>query len=288
MAVYERSYRLWKGEPTPAWTRVLTIPRYVVRDVFRSRALLAYFVACFIFPVGCAAFIFMVNNAELLQTLFPGADVSDLVKVDGGFFLFVLRRQIWLSLFLAIFVGPGLVSRDLVNNGLPLILSRPFSRVQYVMGKMLVLCSLVGAVVWLAPVLLLALHVNYQGLSWVGENSRVVIGVLLAPWLWILAISIFALAMSAWVRWKAVAGFGMYCAVLAGYLLSEMIDGLFHTELAGMVNPILVVDRAMASLIGTESLSQMPAAASWMSLIVFMGLSLFLLERKLRAYQVVR
>ena len=50
-------------------------------------------------------------------------------------------------------VGPVLVSPDLVNNALPLYFSRPFSRAEYVLGKVSVLAlllSLVGGVMGLA------------------------------------------------------------------------------------------------------------------------------------------
>lgn len=288
MAVYERNYRLWTGESTPAWSRFLILPRYAVREVFRSRLLLAYFVACFIFPVGCAVYVYGVNNTELLDSVFGASEASEILKIDADFFLFVLRRQVWASLFLAIFVGPGLVSRDLANNGLPLILSRPFSRVQYVVAKMLVLCTLVGAVAWGAPVLILLLHANLQDVAWIGDNLQLVVGVVLAPWVWVICISLFALAMSAWVKWKAVAGFGMLFAILAGIPFSLMIGQLFRTDYAGMINPLSVMDRVMASWIGGNSISSLPTGAAWTAVLIFVGLSLFLLERKLRAYQVVR
>lgn len=286
MAVYERNYRLWTGPSTPTWSRFTILPRYAVREIFRSRWLLAYFLFCFVYPLGCAVFVYLANS-DIVQA-FDELDLSQFLSINADFFLNVLRTQMWMSFFLAIFVGPGLVSRDLASNGLPLILSRPFSRTEYVLGKMAVLCSLVGAVAWLAPLLILGLHVNFQGLAWAGENLRLVVGVLLAPWVWILTISLFALAMSAWVRWKAVAGFGMLFLVLAGSLFGLMISNLFHTKYGAMVNLMLVMERLTASILGAEALTRLPTAAAWTALVLFLGLCLFLLERKLRAYQVVR
>lgn len=287
MAVYERNYRLWTGEATPTWSRFTILPRYAVREIFKSRLLLSYFVLCFVPPLFCAFFVYLANNLDFLQA-FPQADLSEFINIDAEFILWLMRVQYWASLFLAIFVGPGLVSRDLANNGLPLILSRPFSRTEYVLGKMAVLCTLVGAVAWLAPNLVLALHVNFQGLSWLGDNSRIAFGTLVAPLLWVVSISLFALAMSAWVRWKAIAGFGMLFVVLAGFFFGYMIMGLFNTPYGAMVNVIWVVDRVGSSFMGGEALSRLPVTGAWISLVGFLVISLFLLERKLRAYQVVR
>jgi hypothetical protein len=94
--------------------------------------------------------------------------------------------------------------------------------------------------------------------------------------------------MSAWVRWKAVAGFGMLFIVLAGFLFGVMIGGLFNTHYGAMINLMMVVDRVAASILGAESMTRLPAFAAWTSLSIFLALNLLLLERKLRAYQVVR
>ena len=53
-----------------------------------------------------------------------------------------------LALFLAAFVGPGQVSPDLANNALSLYLARPFSRAEYVLGKMSVLVILLSLMTW--------------------------------------------------------------------------------------------------------------------------------------------
>lgn len=286
MAVYERTYRLWSGPSTAAWRRFTIVPRYAFREIFRSRWLLAYFVLCFVSPLGSAGVVW-VANSDIVQAM-PEIDVTSILSINEQFFMGVFRGQFWASFFLAVFIGPGLISRDLANNGLPLILSRPFSRTEYVIGKMAVLCTLVASVAWLAPLLILALHINFKGLAWAGEHWQLVFGMLVAPWLWVLTVSIFALAMSAWVRWKAVAGFGMMFLVLAGSLFGLMIASLFHTKYGFMVNLWLVIDRLVASLLGAHPLTQLPTVGAWISLIAFLALCLFLLERKLRAYQVVR
>ena len=61
---------------------------------------------------------------------------------------------------MALLVGPPLVSRDLRNNALPLYLCRPFSRTEYVMGKMSVMLILLSAITWV-PQLLLFLFQSY-------------------------------------------------------------------------------------------------------------------------------
>ena len=63
-----------------------------------------------------------------------------------------------LALFLAAFIGPGQISPDLANNALSLYLARPFSRVEYVLGKMSVLLILMSVMTWVPGLLLFGLQ----------------------------------------------------------------------------------------------------------------------------------
>lgn len=286
MSVYERKYRIWDGDATPQWQRFLILPRYALREVFQSRLLLAYFVLCFLFPLACTLFIYLANNSDFLQMV-PEFDLSQIFTVGPKFFLVFLRVQCVLAFFLTVFVGPGLISRDLANNGLPLYLSRPFSRTEYVLGKLAILSSLLSAVTWLVGFVLLTVHVNFTGLGWLRENLRLAVGLFVGSWIAILAFSFLAMAVSAWVRWKAVAGFGMLVLGLAGAFFGLMIRALFDTPYGDVINGYRVLDTIWAGLLGARPASEMPLAAAWIALGLFLGAMFLLLERKLRAYQVV-
>ena len=95
---------------------------------------------------------------------------------------------------------------DLRNNGLPLYLSRPFSRTEYVLGKMavlVVLLSLDHLDSRAAALLLPGLPGGRRlaGATTCGSALAIFVG----SWAWILVVSLVALAISAWVKWKPVA-----------------------------------------------------------------------------------
>src|SRR5439155_4344471 len=108
---------------------------------------------------------------DLLFSVFPRAvpDV-ELLPVTATFFLGWMSFQATLSVFVTALIGPGLVSPDLTNNALPLYFSRPFSRLEYVLGKfsaLFVLLSLVTA----APMLLIYLLKSaLAGWPWFIQN----------------------------------------------------------------------------------------------------------------------
>ena len=63
-------------------------------------------------------------------------------------------------------MGPGLISPDLSHNALPLYLARPFSRTEYVLGKMSVLMGLMSLMTWIPGVLLFVLQGYLEGWQW--------------------------------------------------------------------------------------------------------------------------
>jgi ABC-type multidrug transport system fused ATPase/permease subunit len=118
-----------------------------------------------------------------------------------------------MAFFLAAFVGPGQVSPDLANNALPLYLARPFSRAEYVLGKMSVLLILMShhdldpRPAALRPARL----PGRRRLDRPEPAHRG--GIFFGAWIWILLLSLLALALSAWVKWKPMAGallFGVF------------------------------------------------------------------------------
>src|SRR5262249_57308853 len=120
MAVYKHTYQRYEGPLMPSWSRLLIIPRYAYRDLFRSKFFSVFFVLCLLGPLGAAALIYLRHNAMVLSAF--KIPVAELFPIDGKFFLGFLLFQGQLAFLLTAFVGPGLISPDLVNNALPLYL----------------------------------------------------------------------------------------------------------------------------------------------------------------------
>ena len=150
MAVHKRSYRGYAGQLTPLWSRFSVVTRYAFKNVFQWKLLTAFFVVCFFFPLLCAVGIYLNHSTRLWAML--GGHLH--FEVDAGFFFQFLRVQGSMAFILTTLVGPGLVSPDLANSALPLYFCRPLSRAGYVVGKMLVLVSLLSLITWVPGLLL--------------------------------------------------------------------------------------------------------------------------------------
>ena len=68
MAVYKRTYKGYSGPLTPEWSRFLVLRRYSFARLFQSKFLIMFMVACFFYPLGCAAFIYLAHNLSFLKT----------------------------------------------------------------------------------------------------------------------------------------------------------------------------------------------------------------------------
>ncbi len=153
MAVYDRNFGIYQGVRTPTWSRFLILPRYAYQEVFQSRLFVAFLGFCCLMPFAGLLIIYLHHNLAALSFInLPLDRLQEVLPINAAFFRRGLGFQGFLCFVLALIVGPALISPDLRNNGLPLYLSRPFSRTEYVLGKLAVLALLMSAITWVPRV----------------------------------------------------------------------------------------------------------------------------------------
>jgi ABC-2 type transport system permease protein len=306
MAVFENSYGRYEGSLTPEWSRFLVLPRYALRDVFGSKFFTAIFCLCFIYPLVAAILVYLHHNANAIAIM--QLDVRELLPINASFFQYFVEVQGWLAFILTVLVGPVLVSRDLANNALPLYLCRPFSRAEYVLGKMAVLVVLLSLVTWVPGLLLFLLQAYLEGARWFVSNLWMAGAIFVASMTWIVLLSLLSLAISAWVRWRVVASGALLGLFFIPSALGEMVNGLFMTRMGNLVSPTALIRNIWRGLFGHFErevgrfniedawgrsfadvvLREPPLWACWLVVALICLVCLLLLARKVRAYEVVR
>lgn len=289
MAVHEQTYRSYSGPLTPEWSRFLIIPRYAYEVVFKSKLFVGFFALCFAVPFVGLVLIYLKHNVSALQIFGTSAQaIADALPINNSFFYHGLWYQGALAFLLVLFVGPALVAPDLRNNGLALYLSRPFSRTEYMLGKMSVLLILLSAITWVPGLVLFIFQASLEK-GWLMKNLSIAGAILIGSWVWIIFLSLFALAVSAWVRWKPVARITLmgFFFVLMGFggTIYEALD-LWWGMLLSVWHVIGAIWWSLFDMGVTDGFP--PAGAAWVSLIAASLLCLFLLYRRIRAYEVVR
>ena len=303
MAVYEHTYKQYLGKLTPEWSRFLVIPRHAFRDVFKSKLFMAFFSLCFIPLLVEMILIYLHHNFTAL-TIFK-TSVKELVPIDASFFQFFVNFQAGLAFFVTLLVGPPLVSRDLRNNALPLYLCRPFSRAEYVLGKMSVLLILLSAITWVPQLLLFAFQSYLEGARWFLDNLSIAGAIFILSVVWILMLALLSQAISAVVKWRVIASAALLGLFFIPSIFGEAVNNLFFTRWGSIISPTSLMRNISSGLFGTFSattsmtqwdgrraheiiLSEPPLWASWFVLFLICAVCLALLSRKVKAYEVVK
>jgi ABC-2 type transport system permease protein len=289
MAVFERNYHAYSGTLTPRNTRFLVLPRYAYREMMASKLFTAFLVFCFIWPLVLSILMYIPHNSTFLMLI--QAQMSDVSIFNFGpmdYFFWFMIPQGWLAFFLAFIVGPALVSADLRNNALPLYFSRPFSRTEYVLGKTAVLIVLMSMITWVPGLLLFLWQGSLEGLGWMGDNLRIAAAIFLSSWIWILLLCLVSLAISAYARWRPLARAGFVLVFLVPLGLAPILNTLFKTQTASLINIIDMVRVVWTSLFGIQSWVTVPLGGAWLSLLIACAICLWLLSRKIRPLEVVR
>jgi len=286
MAVYKQTYKDYQGPRTRVWPRFLILMRYSYARLFQSRFLVLFLAVCLFFPFGCAVFIYISHNSPLLIALQFRSGAMP--QVNGQFFYTYCVIQGSMAFLLTTLVGPSLIAPDLSNGAMALYLSRPFSRAQYVAGKMTVLLFLLSLITWIPGLLLYLIQIGCVGWSWAQANAWLAGAIVLGLGIWILVLSLIALALSAWVKWKIAAGALILGVFFAGAGFGEAINGVMRTHYGDVINLTQVVHVVWSDLFRYDAGADLSVTEAWSALAVTCALCLVLLARRIRAFEVVK
>jgi len=292
MAVYEHAYKPYAGPLTPERSRFLIIPRHAYRDVFRSKLFTAFFALCFVCPLIMAILIYLHHNLTAMAIF--QINLRDLAPINSFFFQVFAGIQTGLAFLLTVLIGPPLISRDLSNNALPLYLCRPFSRAEYVIGKMSVLVILMSAITWVPGELLFLFQSYLEGAGWAASNLRIAVAIFILSWAWIVLLSLLSVTISAWLRWRLAGSAALFGLFIISNAIGLMVDGVLLTRWGSLINLTIIMKTIEDSLFrepnsaGLPAWMVLPTPAAWLMFVLFLALCLFLLTRKVRAYEVVK
>jgi len=292
MAVYKRRYNPYSGALTPAWSRFYVLTRFAFSDLFKSRVFVIFFILALVPTLGFAAYIFVANN-KTVQLLLQ-IRMGDVLTVDSQYFLVFLFSQSWLAFLLNCWVGPTLVSPDLTNGALPLFLSRPFSRAEYVLGKLAVLGVLLSCVTWIPALILFFLQGGLAS-GWLWPHLWMVVPIIFCSFIWILMLSLISLSVSAWMKLRIVATGVTFISFIVPAAIGAIFNAIMHTYWGDLLNFPQLFQNIIAAAFhaeerfgGPSSFNKIPIPMDWAMLVFVCVFALFVLNTRLRAREVVR
>jgi ABC-type transport system involved in multi-copper enzyme maturation permease subunit len=290
MSVYKHNYHAYTGEVTPLWTRVYVLARYAAAEAWSSKITVGLFTLSLLPFIVFLVGIYLANNPIAKALIFRGN--VHFASIDANYFLTVLEVQSWFALIITSWIAPRLITFDLADNALPILLSHPISRFGYVFGKFIALFASLSLVTWVPSFLLFA----YQGYSsaqpWAFANLHIAGGLLTGTMIWITFLSILGLALSSWVKWRVVATGIIFAAVFVPSGVGGIVNAVLRTKWGSLLNLPVMMSLMWQRLLGAPDLiwteQSIPTAAVITMLALECVLCVAMLNARIRAREVVR
>jgi ABC-type transport system involved in multi-copper enzyme maturation permease subunit len=271
-------------------SRIGVLVRYGLADVWSSKITVGLFIVSVVPIVVYLVGIYLANNPIARALILRGGPAQ--LAINASFFLKVLVSQCWLALVLTAWIAPLLVSFDLADNALPILLSHPISRFGYVLGKFVALFSILSLVTWIPSLLLFAYQGYTSPLPWMGTNLRIAVGLLAGSVLWIALLSILGLALSSWVKWRMAATGSIFAAVFVPAGVGGVASAILRTKWGLLLNLPVMMSQLWQRLLGVPEAIRMgrelPTTAIMTMLVLICFVCVLMLNARIRAREVVR
>jgi ABC-2 type transport system permease protein len=145
------------------------------------------------------------------------------------------------------------------------------------------------ALISLVPGLILfALQSSLGGWDWFKANYQIGLALFFGQLLWCVVLALFGVAVSAWVKWKIAAGALLLGVYFAGAGFGVAINQILRTDNGSLINLSSVISTIWNQMFGIETGTGIGPGSAWIALAVFCGISVWLLLKRVRAFEVVR
>ncbi len=226
MPIYDQSYAHWEGQLEGRLFRWLPITLNSIRVAFRSKMFVVVFCLALIPFVIWAGATFFVSPVENMRGDFAqGAKASFIKLALQSFFSYTTFGIILMVLF----VGCGLIARDLKVKALEIYFSKPITLFDYLVGKVGVMFFFLFCMTLFPGVILYLLdYLLSSDTSGFLEKAPLLVGVVLISLLITVTVSMIVLAASslcASARNAAILWFGFHLTLLiTGWILWHVFN----------------------------------------------------------------
>lgn len=278
MPIHDQGYRRYQGRRTPHGRTWWVIARAGLMERLRERKFLGLLLFASIPFLVRAVMLYLGSNVP---------QASFLAATPDTFREFLDQQSIFVF-FITIYVGSGLIANDRRANALQIYLSKPLTRVEYVTGKLVTLLIFLLGVTWVPAILLLILQMLFAGnFAFMRANLFLFPAITLFSAILVLfsAFSMLALSsLSKSRRFVAVMYAGLIFFTAAMY---QALSGITSTRGWAVISPEDVLDVVAAVIFRSAVTPAVPMWAALASIAVIIGLSLWILERRVRGVEVV-
>jgi ABC-2 type transport system permease protein len=281
MPIHDQGYRRYGGNKARTGTGWMVIARAGIRTFLSKRAFLGLLLVSWLpFFVRAVQFYAAANLTSIPQAsmLAPSAET----------FRQFLEQQQTFVFFVTVYVGAGLIANDRRANALQIYLSKPLTRAEYILGKLVILMTFLTLVTWLPAIVLLIVQIAFAGNFTFFSNN-----IFLFPAITLFAFIEVVLASATMLALSSLSKSSRYVAILYAAVI-------FFTQAVYGVLYAVTRSTALSWLSFSANLAQMgdlifrqplkydtPWPVSLLMIVAIIAVSAVILERRVRGVEVV-
>jgi ABC-2 type transport system permease protein len=275
--IHDQGYRRYGGGRAAHGRAWWVIARTQLRAAVRYRPFLILLLASCVPFIARGVQFYLASSFQQMSVLAPTAQTfRDFLDQQG---LFVFLVTIGLG---------GAIADDRRANALQLYLSKPLTRVEYVLGRLVPALICLLGITFLPAMLLLLLQVAFSGsTAFLRQNLFLLPAITLVSLTQALLSSCAILALSSLSksrRFVAVMYAGIIFFTTAMYQVLRNITG---SRAWAAISPGDMMDVVADAVFRIRSTPPVPVPAAILVIVLLIGASLWILERRIRAVEVV-
>jgi ABC-type transport system involved in multi-copper enzyme maturation permease subunit len=179
------------------------------------------------------------------------------INIDGQFFFRFFMQQNFFIALICVFGGSGLIANDLKNNALQLYLSKPLTRMDYIIGKFAIVLILMSFITTVPGILLFIENsLLTNGLSFLKDKYWMLGSIIIYSLIITLPTAFLILALSSATKNSRYAALGFVAIIIGSPIFSGMLRQILKIKSANYISywiNIYTLGRLLFGLKGDES-----------------------------------
>ena len=278
MPIHDQGYRRYLGTRAAIGRAWQVIARAGIQSIISKRSFIALMLFAWAPFLVRAVQIYVSANFQQAAFLAPkGETFREFLETQD---IFVFLVTIW--------VGAGLIANDRRANALQLYLSKPLTAAEYVAGKMAILFVFLTFVTFAPAMGLLLVEAIFAGsFTFIRNNAYLLPAITLFSLAQVLLASTTMLALSSLSKSSRFVGI-MYAGII--FFTAAMYNALramTGSSAFAWLSPEDCLDIIGNAIFRVRSTYEVPVPVAFLSIAVIIGVSILILERRVRGVEVV-
>jgi ABC-2 type transport system permease protein len=276
--IHDQGYRRYRGRREPHGRRWWVITRAAIMQRLRERRFLALFLFAWAPFVVRAVQLYVSSSVPQASFLAPTADT----------FREFLDQQSAFIFFVTIYAGAGLIANDRRANALQIYLSKPLTRVEYITGKLVTLLVFLTGVTWAPAILLLTLQMMFAGnTTFIRQNLFLFPAITLFSAIQVFVSAFAMLALSSLSKSRRFVAIMYAAVVFFTAAMYQALRAMTGSSMWAWISPEDTLDVIADAVFRSPGNPAIPVPMAFAVVLVLIGGSIWILERRVRAVEIV-